>query len=167
MYEIDKERQAQGLDPYTGNRALPPADEAFRRFMNQAPKQEKDPSGKAAHTPGAKLDAGKVRPALVLGGFARALLAVSRIGTFGAGKYTENGWVEVSMGEARYDDAKVRHWLFEHAGVECDPESEELHAAHEAWNALARLDLILRRKEQEAMKRVDAMRQEASGLTRG
>ncbi len=115
-----------------------------------AGKRETDPTGKSPHEPGAKLDAGKVRPALVLGGFARALLAVSRIGTYGAVKYTDNGWIEVPDGESRYDDAKMRHWLTEKTGVEFDPDSEEEHAAHEAWNALARLDLILRRKEKAA-----------------
>lgn len=113
--------------------------------------KEADPHGKAANEPGAKLDAGKPRPGLVLGGFARALLAVTRIGTFGAMKYTDNGWQEVPNGETRYDDAKLRHWLYEKSGVETDPDSEELHAAHEAWNALARLDLILRRKEKAAL----------------
>lgn len=108
---------------------------------------ESDPSGLNAHAPGAKLDAGKPRPGLVLGGFARALLAVTRIGSYGAIKYTDNGWMEVSNGVERYDDAKLRHWLYEKSGIECDPDTNELHAAHEAWNALARLDLIIRNKE--------------------
>lgn len=34
---------------------------------------ESDPHGKSQHDPGAKLDAGKLRAALVLGGFANAL----------------------------------------------------------------------------------------------
>lgn len=109
---------------------------------------ELDPTGRDAHQPGAKLDAGKPRPALVLGGFARALLEVSRVGTFGAVKYTENGWTSVPNGEARYDDAGLRHWLYEKAGEEQDKDSELLHASHAAWNALARLDLLLRKKEQ-------------------
>jgi len=108
---------------------------------------ELDPNGKDQHAVGAKLDGGKVRPSLVLGGFARALLAVSKIGTFGAAKYTDNGWMEVENGVTRYDDAKMRHWLYEKTGIECDPESLELHAAHEAWNALARLDLLIRQNE--------------------
>lgn len=112
--------------------------------------QERDPSGLSAHTPGAKLDAGKPRPGLVLGGFARALLAVTRIGTYGAVKYTENGWMEVPNGEPRYDDAKLRHWLYEKCGIECDADTQELHAAHECWNALARLDLIIREREKLA-----------------
>lgn len=112
--------------------------------------KESDPHGLNAHAPGAKLDAGKVRPGLVLGGFARALLAVSRIGTFGAVKYTDNGWMEVSNGVNRYDDAKLRHWLYEKSGIECDPDTAEMHAAHEAWNALARLDLLIRKAEAKA-----------------
>ena len=111
---------------------------------------ERDPLGLAANAPGAKLDAGKVRPSLVLGGFARALLAVSRIGTDGAAKYTEDGWMEVPNGVARYDDAKMRHWLYEKSGIECDPDTNCLHAAHECWNSLARLDLLIREKEKRA-----------------
>ena len=110
---------------------------------------EADPTGRDAHAPGAKLDAGKPRPALVLGGFARALLEVSKVGTFGAIKYTDNGWMEVPNGEARYDDAKLRHWLYEKSGKPVDPDTQLIHAAHEAWNALARLDLMLRRIEKE------------------
>ena len=108
---------------------------------------ERDPSGLDPHAPGAKLDAGKHRPALVLGGFARALIEVSKVGTYGAVKYTENGWTGVPNGVDRYDDAGLRHWLAEHAGQQADPDTELLHAAHAAWNALARLDLMLRQRE--------------------
>lgn len=108
---------------------------------------EKDPSGRDAHSPGAKLDEGKVRPALVLGGFARALWAVSAVGSFGAVKYTENGWVEVPNGQARYDDAGMRHWLKDKMGEKVDQDSKLAHLAHEAWNALAVLDLELRKQE--------------------
>lgn len=110
---------------------------------------ETDPFGKNLNTTGAKADAGKPRPALVLGDFSRALLEVSKVGTFGAKKYTDHGWVSVPDGIKRYDEAKVRHWLYEKAGQENDPETGLHHAAHEAWNALARLDLILRKKEAE------------------
>ena len=48
---------------------------------------EYDPNGKTAQDPGAKLDAGKVRPELIIRGFSRTLLEVSRVGTFGANKY--------------------------------------------------------------------------------
>lgn len=108
---------------------------------------ESDPTGKSPHAPGAKLDAGKPRPGLVLGGFARALMEITRVGTYGAVKYTDNGWMEVEDGEGRYDDAGMRHWLREHAGEQLDPDTELLHLAHGAWNALARLDLVLRMRE--------------------
>jgi len=108
---------------------------------------EQTPDGRDQHTPGAKLDAGKNRVGLVLGGFARALTEVSRVGTGGAQKYTDNGWMYVSDGRSRYTDAMYRHLLREAAGETHDPDSELLHAAHTAWNALARLDLMLREGE--------------------
>lgn len=108
---------------------------------------QSDPTGRGQHERGAKVDAGKLRPGLVLGGFARALLKVTAVGTMGAVKYTEDGWTEVPNGEARYEDAGLRHWLQAKIGEELDPESGVEHLAHEAWNALARLDLALRRKE--------------------
>ena len=109
---------------------------------------EFDPTGKQPHEAGAKLDAGKPLAALVLGDFARALLAVSEVGTFGARKYTASGWIEVPDGIQRYDNALMRHWLKGHAGETHDQDSGLLHAAHLAWNALARLELMLREREQ-------------------
>jgi len=109
---------------------------------------EQDPNGLNAHQPGAKLDAGKVRAGLVLGGFSRALWAVSEVGTFGARKYTDNGWRSVENGIDRYTDAMARHLLLEAMGHCTDPDSELLHAAHTAWNALARLELMLIELEQ-------------------
>jgi hypothetical protein len=106
---------------------------------------ETDPSGLSANTAGAKLDAGKVRPDLILSGMPRALLAVSDVGTLGANKYSENGWLSVPDGIKRYTAAMDRHRLKE--SIEpTDPDSELLHAAHLAWNALARLELMLRDK---------------------
>jgi len=104
---------------------------------------EQDPTGKQAHEPGAKLDAGKLRPSLVLGGFAQALKAVVKVGTDGANKYTDNGWREVPNGFARYSDAKCRHALAWDTGETHDKDTGSLHLAHEAWNALARLELYL------------------------
>jgi hypothetical protein len=115
---------------------------------------ETDPYGKDLNSPGAKADAGKVRPALVLGGFARALLEVGKIGTYGAKKYTEYGWLTVPDGVNRYDEAMLRHWLAEKAGQSCDPDTDLLHAAHLAWNALARLDLLLRQVEKFSESRL-------------
>ena len=106
---------------------------------------EADPNGKRPNEAGAKLDAGKNRLGLVLCGFARALQEVGRVGTYGANKYTDNGWMSVPDGERRYTDAMLRHLLREAAGEECDPDTGLHHAAHAAWNALARLDLALRK----------------------
>ena len=93
--------------------------------------------------PGVKHDHGKPRCGLALLGFSRALLEVARVGTFGAAKYTDNGWVQVPDGHARYTDAMLRHLLAE-AESPVDAESGLSHAAHAAWNALARLELELR-----------------------
>jgi hypothetical protein len=106
-----------------------------------------DPNGKDQHEPGSKLDAGKPRPALVLGDFSRALSAVTDVGTYGAAKYTDHGWLTVPDGVQRYSDAMMRHWLDESAGIACDRETNLLHAAHLAWNALARLELMLLQRE--------------------
>jgi hypothetical protein len=106
--------------------------------------QETDPNGIDQHAPGAKLDAGKLRPALVLDGFANALEAVIKVGTDGAAKYTDNGWKEVANGFARYSDAEGRHRLKRGKGETHDKDSGSLHLAHEAWNALAKLELYLK-----------------------
>lgn len=105
---------------------------------------EADPNGKKPNEAGAKLDAGKNRCGLVLFGFALALQEVSKVGTYGANKYIDNGWMEVPDGERRYTDAMMRHLLCEAGGEECDPDTGLRHAAHAAWNSLARLDLALR-----------------------
>ena len=107
-------------------------------------RDEIDPNGLDVHTPGAKLDAGKPRAGMVLGGFANALEEVVRVGTFGAEKYSDHGWVHVVDGEARYTDAMLRHLIKEWMGEALDPDTDLCHAAQVAWNALARLELMLR-----------------------
>ena len=108
---------------------------------------EADPNGLRANSPGAKLDAGKIRTGMVIEGFARALNEVAKVGTFGANKYTDNGWMEVENGCSRYTDAMYRHLISEAMGEELDPDSQIYHAAHAAWNALARLNFILNAKD--------------------
>ena len=107
---------------------------------------ESDPHGKDQHETGAKLDAGKPRLGLVLGAFANALVEVGKVGTYGAQKYTDNGWLDVPNGKARYTDALLRH-VFAETNESHDPDTNLHHAAHAAWNALARLELILRKRE--------------------
>ena len=114
--------------------------------------KETDPSGLAPNAPGAKLDAGKIK-AGVLGQFGLALLSVADVGTFGANKYSRGGWQHVDNGEERYEDAKWRHLL--KADQEAmDPDSLKRHLAHEAWNTLAQLELLLR-NEKVSMPKVE------------
>lgn len=103
---------------------------------------ETDPRGLKSGDPGAKFDAGKVRPSLILNAMPLAILAVAEVGTYGANKYSENGWKDVDNGIARYTDAMDRHRIKE--GLEVfDEDSNLRHAAQVAWNALARLELML------------------------
>lgn len=104
------------------------------------------PNGIDQHAPGAKLDNGKPRHGLVLGAFSNALTEVAKVGTFGANKYSDNGWLSVPNGLARYTDAMLRHHFAEAGGEELDEDSGLRHAAHRAWNALAVLELALRDK---------------------
>lgn len=98
------------------------------------------------HVKGAKDDNGKLRMGLVFSGFIPALLEVCKIGTFGANKYTANGWQEVEKGYDRYEDAMFRHWAAFKMGEKNDPESGFPHLAHFAWNALAILTFYLEGK---------------------
>lgn len=107
---------------------------------------EQDPTGKAPSEPGAKLDAGKPDVALVFDGFARALIEVAKVSTYGAQKYSRNGWMLVPDGINRYRSAGDRHRL--KAAIEpVDTDTGLLHLAHEAWNRLAELELILKGDE--------------------
>ena len=106
---------------------------------------ETDPDGRRPDQPGAKLDAGK---APIIGGvchcFPHALKAVAEVSAYGATKYTWEGWKSVPDGIARYSDAMGRHILAEAIDGAIDPETGLMHAAQAAWNALARLELMLR-----------------------
>jgi len=104
--------------------------------------QERDPNGIGQHEPGAKLDDGKPLGGL-LSMFSNALMAVVEVGTFGANKYTRGGWQTVDEGYTRYSDAMWRHLLKEPLEP-IDTDSGLKHEAHLAWNALARLELMLR-----------------------
>lgn len=80
--------------------------------------------------------------------FPRAIKAVAAVSAFGAAKYAWKGWEDVDNGYARYSDAMVRHVADEAEGAVLDADSGFPHAAHTAWNALARLELYLRDQEQ-------------------
>jgi hypothetical protein len=82
-----------------------------------------------------------------VGYFPRALAAVAMVSEHGATKYTWKGWETVPDGINRYGDALARHLCAEARGELFDHDSRCLHAAHAAWNALARLEMILREKD--------------------
>ena len=108
-----------------------------------------DPNGIDQHAAGAKLDAGKPRLGLVLGGFSKALFAVGEVGTKGAKKYTDDGWKTVKDGRQRYKDAALRHLLLDLDGETFDPDPymQTRHLAQAAWNLLAALTLELQDEE--------------------
>lgn len=115
---------------------------------------ETDPNGKKPHEPGAKLDAGKspIRRGLIQY-FPRACLAVAEVSEFGARKYAWKGWQTVPDGINRYGDAATRHSCKEEIEGLYDLETGKLHAAHEAWNTMARLELIIKELENEVSKK--------------
>lgn len=99
------------------------------------------------HLPGMKYDEGKPNLSLVFGGFNKALLDVGYIGTFGARKYTPNGWKDVENLYERYSSALLRH-MFAAMSPRVkdiyDNETGRLHLAHVAWNALALTEHMLK-----------------------
>lgn len=105
-------------------------------------------------TIGMKFDSNKP---LVIKGFIEyfpnAIAEVARVSEFGAIKYDWGNWKFVNNGVNRYTEALGRHLL---ASEETDPESALLHAAHIAWNAMARLELILKEKNNDSISAVDS-----------
>lgn len=86
----------------------------------------------------------------VLHYFPNALLAVGDVSNYGAKKYSvqfsDKNWSRLDQAFERYSDGLGRHLILE--GVEeKDQESGLLHAAHAAWNALARLELLLTKEK--------------------
>lgn len=112
---------------------------------------ECDPNGKSSTDAGAKMDSGKVM-AGTLSDFSLALLEIAKVSTHGIKKYQRGGWQHVPDGKQRYTDALWRHLLAERH-EQHDNDSGMLHAAHTAWNALARLELMLRWSEETTNER--------------
>jgi hypothetical protein len=92
---------------------------------------------------GVKHDGTKPRVGAMMADFAGALTAVAAVWTHGSAKYEDGGWRTVEGKLERYTDAMFRHLLSELAGEADDPGSTLPHAAHTAWNALCRLQIIL------------------------
>lgn len=81
----------------------------------------------------------------VIAYFSNALQAVGAISRMGAAKHNEGKmptkWRDYPV--EVYADALARHITEEGKGDLYDSESNMLHAGHEAWNALARLEKLL------------------------
>lgn len=77
---------------------------------------------------GIKHDDGKPRVSLIPRSF---ILAVARVLTFGAKKYSAHNWRN-GFDWSRLMDAAQRHMLAFQAGEDRDPETGELHLAHAA-----------------------------------
>jgi hypothetical protein len=123
--------------------------DAFNEAWDDAPKYgEQDEDGLSQHEPGAKLDHGKVdvyRHFIAM--FPDAMECIARVSEYGENKYSYMGWAKVSEGQRRYTAALNRHLLDEARGevYDIDPEkgSDLPHAAQAAWNAMARLQLMI------------------------
>jgi hypothetical protein len=79
--------------------------------------------------------------------FPRAIAAVTAVSLAGANKYAggkfPTKWRDIPEWSVRLPDAQMRHMLEEAKGNLIDDETKCLHLAQQAWNALARLELLL------------------------
>ena len=99
---------------------------------------------------GVKDDKGKAQPFKgFINYFPRTILAISEVSVFGSKKYAWDGFSNVENGNDRYEEAQFRHKL-----VQCiegkeskDEESRLLHMMHEAWCAMAKVEMYLKDKE--------------------
>lgn len=117
------------------------------REKNKASAGDQSPAGDALGAE--KKDVGKpLVVSLFMNYFPRAILAVVSVSEYGMRKYRGNpegtGWQKVEDGARRYGDAIGRHIVKEKMeGPYDDSDSGLSHAAQHAWNALARLEIML------------------------
>lgn len=105
---------------------------------------------------GIKYDSGKAKIDEMFVSFKNSLLEVCKVYEFGFNKYGKDNFKNVENGYTRYTNAMIRHLLKEDSEV-YDEETELLHASHCAWNALARLEMLLKQRENEEQKIDDAI----------
>jgi hypothetical protein len=96
---------------------------------------------------GTKFDDGKPRLAEMIIDFKEPLLELCKVWEFGANKYSKSNWKLVENGKDRYTNALLRHLIAEEDKL-TDDETELLHCAHIAFNALARMYFILKEREE-------------------
>lgn len=100
--------------------------------------------------PGMKFDGDKPRMHLLLNDMNLAILEVGKVATFGAKKYSDRNWRKVENLHERYSSALYRHMLEDSfGGGATDDESGFLHAAHAAWCALARLQILIEKQKEK------------------
>lgn len=97
---------------------------------------------------GVKLDNSKPLLYVILKQFPNALSLVAKCSEYGHNKYKETdadwqNWSRLDDGEFRYSNALMRHLSEDND----DEESGLPHAAHVAWNALARLEKIISKEQ--------------------
>ena len=98
---------------------------------------------------GTKYDNGKLRLAEMIIDFKTPIEELCKVWEFGANKYEKSNWKKLANPIDRYTNAMLRHLLAEETNL-VDDESGLLHAAHIAFNALARLHFIARNKDVNA-----------------
>jgi hypothetical protein len=81
---------------------------------------------------GVKLDDGKLFMSLIP---PETIIGLAEVLTFGANKYTKNGWQTVPEAQDRYKDALLRHFYAFQSGETHDPESGLHHLKHVLVNA--------------------------------
>lgn len=94
---------------------------------------------------------GKVRMDLLFKDMPRAIESLARVMTWAIHEkgYKESDWLRLPDAEQAFHGGLHRHDNKEMRGQEFDDESGLEHAIHTAWNAMARVEMILRRKEQD------------------
>ena len=124
---------------------IPDFPDDVQAWIDRHPPKDTEPQG-------VKYDDGKPRLAEMIQDFDKAMIALCKVWEYGADKYTKSNWKFVDDGERRYTNALVRHLVAENDSM-YDSESYLLHAAHIAFNAIARLQLIL--QDYEVIKNDD------------
>lgn len=92
---------------------------------------------------GIKYDTDKPLLADMLLDFKEPLMELCKVWEFGKNKYGKSNWKQLDNGRERYTNALVRHLMVEVDKL-TDDETEIYHAAHIAFNALARLYFIMK-----------------------
>jgi hypothetical protein len=112
--------------------------ETYRRHTPEASKEIKKPD---LSKPGAKDDSGKNRMGLLMSGCPNAIKGVAEVLTFGANKYSANGWQTVPNAVERYKDALYRHLNAYERGELVDEESGLSHLLHATTNLMFIIEL--------------------------